>query len=170
MQYIYSALAGCVLGAALAVACYRFGFKAGSEKALQGIMEAFQEQLRQQAQEKEKEKREKTSYVQDIIATFLMKEINKNYELLDLSGKKNLPIGTEFKLEFSVFENTKYILLEYPTRTVREIYKLYSLFDDITNLNDTSQVQDKLKKFDEIMEQKELVEILLSDVKYMRVK
>jgi hypothetical protein len=170
MNYIYSALFGGIVGAVIAVVSYKYGLKTGSEKALKGILETFNEKFNMEQKEKEREKREKTAYVQDIIATFLMKEMNRNYEILDISGKKNLPVGTEFELEFDAFEKTKYILLENPTRTIREIYKLYSMFEDITQLNDTSQVQDKLKKLDDIIQQKEIVDILLSDVKYMRAK
>ena len=170
MNYLYSALFGCIIGAFIAVFSYKYGLKTGSEKALKGILETFNEKFNLELKEKESEKREKIAYVQDIIATFLMKEMNRNYEILDISGKKNLPVGTEFELEFDTFEKTKFILLENPTRAIREIYKLYSMFEDITKLNDTSQVQDKLKKLDDIIQQKEIVDILLSDVKYMRAK
>jgi hypothetical protein len=170
MNYIYSALFGCIVGAVIAVVSYKYGLKNGGEKALKGILETFNEKFDRELKEKEREKREQIAYVQDIIATFLMKEMKKNYEALDISGKKNLPVGTEFDLEFVAFEKTKYILLENPTRTVREIYKLYSLFEDITKLNDTNQVQDKMNKLDEIIQQKDIVDILLSDVKYMRVR
>jgi hypothetical protein len=161
-------LVSLLVAAGVAVFGSIYGAKLGAEKSIEGTMEILKEQMRVELHEKEKLRIEKATYIQSIIATFLSKEMEKNYEILDITGVKNLPIGTNFKLEFDEYEKTKYILLENPTRIVREINKLYSLFDDILNLNDNNRIQDKLKKLDEIIAQKEIVDILFCDVKYSK--
>lgn len=168
MLIFFSVLISSLVGAGIAVFGSIYGVKISSERSLKGIMEVLKEQKNVELHEKEKMRIEKATYIQSIILTFLNKEIEKNYEILDISGEKNLPIGTVFKLQFDEYEKTKYLLLENPTRSVREINKLYSLFDDILQLNDNNKIQDKIKKLDEIIEQKDMVDILLSEVKYTR--
>lgn len=163
-----SILVSSIVAAGLAVFGSIYGAKIGAERSIEGTMKILKEQMRIELQEKEKNRIENATYTQSIIVTFLNKEIEKNYEILDITGEKNFPIGTDFKLQFDEYEKTKYILLKNPTRSVREINKLYSLFNDILALNDNNQVQDKLKKIDEIIQQKDMVDILLSDIKYMK--
>lgn len=168
MTNIISVLLGAIVAAGIAVIGSLYGVKIGSQRALEGIMNLLKEQMQVEAIAKEKDRVEKATYIQSIILTFLNKEIEKNYEILDITGVKNLPIGTNFQLRFDEYEKTKYVLLENPTRSVREVNKLYSLFYDIIDLNDNNQVQQKLSKLDQIIEQKEIVDILLSDIKYMK--
>lgn len=168
MTNFFSVLISSIVAAGIAVFGSIYGAKLSAEKSIEATMEILKEQMMVELQEKERLRIEKATYIQSIIVTFLKKEIEKNYDILDITGIKNLPIGTNFMLQFEEYEKTKYILLENPTRIVREINKLYSLFEDILGLNDNSRVQDKLKKLDEIIEQKEIVDILFSDVKYTR--
>lgn len=168
MMNFFSIIISSVVAAGIAVFGSIYGAKIGAERGVEGVMGVLREQMEIEKQEKEKERIEKATYIQSIIITFLNKEIDKNYDILDITGEKNLPIGTEFKLQFDEYEKTKYLLLENPTRTVREINKLYSLFNDIVVLNDNDKVQEKLKKIDEIIEQKDTIEILLSNIKYMK--
>lgn len=168
MLYILIALVSIIAASGIGAIGSIYGARFGSEKSMQAIMETIKEQKREENEQKEKERVERVTYIQSIISTFITREMKENFSILDLTGEKNLPIGTNFILKFDEYEKTKYVLLENPTRAVREINKLYAMFYEITNMNSNNQIQDKLKKMDEIIEEKDTIEILLSDVKYMK--
>lgn len=145
-----------------------YGARYGARKSIEAGLALLDQFKMEELARKEQEKTERAAYIQSILLTFLVREMNDNFELLDLSGDKNLPIGTNFILKFDEYEKTKYMLLENPTRSVREINKLYALFYEICGMNSNAQIQAKMKKMDEIIEVKDTVEILLSDVKLMK--
>lgn len=168
MLYILTALISVAAASGIGAVASIYSARMGAEKAMKAIMGVLEERRLDENLVKEKERIDRAAYIQSIIITFITREIGENYRALDITGERNIPIGTNFKLKFDEYEKSKYMLLENPTRSVREINKLYNLFYEIIEMNDNNQVQDKLKKMDQIIEQKDTIEILLSDIKYMK--
>jgi hypothetical protein len=163
-------IAGGILASAICVFGTFYGARHGSDKAIMTIMKYLEDYRNEEAAIKEKQRLERAKYIQAVIITFLVRELEENYSLLDLEGTMNLPIGTVFKLKFEEYEKCKYLLLENPTITVKEINNMYNLLYEISKMNNTSQVQGKIKKIDEIVEKRDTLDILLSDIKLMSFK
>jgi hypothetical protein len=164
----YSTLVGALTASGIGLFGAAYGSRIGGKQAHEAAIEAIAAQIKHENEKRENEKKETNIYIRNIIVTFLQKEIKNNYEILDITGVKNLPIGTNFKLRFDEYEKSKYTLLMNPTTIVREINKLYCLFYEILELNENNQIQDKLNKLNEIIEQREAVEDLINDLQYKR--
>ena len=104
------------------------------------------------------EKKEKNEYVRNTIIMFIKREIEFNYNVIEIVSTMNIPIEKREKINFYEYEKAKYELLKNPTPIVKEIIKLYELFKDITILRTNRADKDRIAKIDEIKKQKEVID------------
>jgi len=137
-----------------------FGAWLGAKIQNKGAMDAIGKQIEKDEEKRAKDKREQDTFIGQVITNYLLSEIEWNYNMLDIWGSKDLPIGHKVELGYTEFEQAKYLILKNPNDQVRQIIKLYGLFKDIQAANPDRRDPGRLKILSQIIEQKKIIEDL----------
>lgn len=135
-----------------------FGTYIGARINYKSAMDAVKQEIAWNQDRLDKEKREKNEYIKNTIIMFIRREIEFNYNVLEITYSMNIPLEKKETISFYEYEKAKYKLLENPTPIVKEIIKLYELFKDMTLLRTNRADKDRVAKLDEIKKQKEILD------------
>ena len=120
----------------------------------------MKKQNNREDEKRDKEKQEQDMFINQVVTNFLLTEIDWNYNILDISGTRCLPIEHKEHLRFNEFQEAKYLLLKNSNKLVREIIKLYSLFQDILAARPNRSDSGRLTILNQIIKQKGVIEDL----------
>ncbi|URZ15445.1 hypothetical protein [Clostridium felsineum] len=144
----YSSLTSGVFSAIIGVAGAIIGAKIGGKKSYEASMDAIEKQIHYDKSKYENEKQEEIKKVQEMIDYFLREEIIYNFKRLEMFNENNKKIlidsfknnrfpsynyynvsNMKDRFKFDEFNNIKYKYLNYLSKEIIDIYRMFSLLE-----------------------------------------